>query len=250
MALDQNQQIIDYLRDKLNAEERTAFKEQLRTDEYLQKEVEALALIIKGVKKSGKDQLKSRLQKIHATQTQMTPVAKTRRLWPRVASVAAAIALLIISGVFLFKSQNLSPEMAFENYYKPYELKLASRAATDNQLTLQINELYFNKKYNAALPLLEEALLADPNNARLLLASGICHLELDELTSARSKFSTIVKSKNLRLTDKANWYLALSFLKEGKILEAKSFLNPIIKNAEADQHHEAKELLKKLEQHL
>lgn len=251
MALDQNQKIDDYLRDKLNAEERAAFEKELSMNEALQKEVALLAAVIKGVKKSGRDQLKSRLQKIHAnqiTQTKPAPVTKTRRLWPKIASVAAAVALLIVTGIFLFKNQNLSPEMAFENYYQPYSLKLASRDATDNKLYLQINELYHHKKYKAALPLLEEALLIDPTNTRLRLVTGICYLELDQLPTARNEFSSIVQAKDLRLTDKANWYLALSFLKEGKISEMNSALDSIINNPDADHHTEAKELLEKLGQ--
>jgi len=244
MSLDQHQIIEDYLQNKLNGEERAAFEKQLSMDDALKEEVALLAIIMNGVKKSGRDQLKSRLQKIHEVQTQTIPTTKTRRLWPMMTGIAASIALLIVAGIFFMKNQKVSPQLAFENYYKPYSLKLASRDATDKIDYLQINELYINKKYKAALSLLEKALLKDPTNARLQLATGICHLELNELASARLNFLAIVKSNDLRLTDKANWYLALSYLKEGKIPKMKSALDSIINNPDADHHNEAKELLK------
>jgi len=246
MSLDQNQKIEDYLQNKLNAEERAAFEKQLSMDDGLKQEVELLSVVMKGVKKSGKDQLKNRLQKIHNAQTQTTPATKTRRLWPMVAGIAASIALLIVGGIFM-KNQKADPQMAFESFYQPYSLKLASRdATTDNKEYLKINELYFNKKYKAALPLLENALLTDPTNAGLQLATGICHLELNQLEAARLNFLAILKSKNSRWMDKANWYLALSYLKAGKIPEMKSALDSILKNPDADHHNEAKELLRAL----
>jgi len=243
MSPDQNKKMEDYLRNKLNKEERAAFEMQLSTDDALKQEVELLSIVINGVKKSGRDQLKSRLQKIHETET--SPASKTRRLWPMIAGIAASIALLMVVGIFI-KNQKVSPQMAFENFYQPYSLQLASRDATDNKEYLKINELYFNKKYKAVLPLLKKALLTDSTNARLNLATGICHLELNLLETARLNFLAIVKSKDLRLTDKANWYLALSYLKEGKIPEMKSALASILKNTDADHHNEAKELLNAL----
>lgn len=58
-----------------------------------------------------------------------------------------------------------------------------------------------------------------------------------------SSFIRILEFQDLRLSDTANWYIAMAYLKEGKVAEAREALFPLVENANADRYEEAKELV-------
>ena len=247
MSANKDQQIEDYLLNRLNDTERMDFENTLRHDKDLQKQLELQALIIKGARSSGRDQLKSRLQKIH--QQEFPRQAKTRSLLPLLSKVAAVVLLLVLGGVYLFKGESPTTQQLFAQNYEAYSLSLASRDAADNELLARLNELYRQQNYKAALPLFDQLLKNDSLNARMLIGAGICHLELDQPQAARNRFSAIIEANDLRLQDMARWYTALSFLKEGQAENAQSYLDQILSNPKADQYKAATQLsaeLKKL----
>jgi len=247
MSANKDHQIEDYLLNRLNDKDRMDFENALQQDEGLKKELELQALIIKGARSNGRDQLKNRLQKIH--QQEFPPQAQTRRLWPLLSKIAAVALLLIICGVYFFKGESPSAQQLFAQNYEAYSLSLASRDVASDKSLARLNELYRQKNYKAALPLFDQALQNDSLNARMLIGAGICHLELNQPQAARNRFSAIIEAQDLRLQDMARWYTALSFLKEGQIKNAQTYLDQILSNPKADQYKEARQLsteLKKL----
>ena len=244
MSANKDQLIEDYLLNRLNDTERMDFEKALQQNRSLRNELELQALVIKGAQSNGRDQLKSRLQRIH--QQEFPATAKTRRLWPLISKIAAAVLLLVISGVFLFNGEAPTAQQLFAQNYETYSLSLASRDAAKNETLAQLNKLYRQKNYKAALPLFDKILESEPLNARMLIGAGISHLELDQLAAARDRFSAIIAANDLRLQDMARWYIALSYLKEGQPKNAKTYLNQILSKPKAGQYEKASQLMKEL----
>lgn len=239
------QLIEDYLLNRLNPQQRMEFENRLSTDEQLSQQLALRRLAFKGARSAGRDRLRNRLKNIH--QEVQKPPAKTRRLWPLITSLAAAVTLLLIGGTLFFRGQNLSPQELFVQNYQAYPLSLTSRGEAEELERAQLNQRYKNKDYQAALPLFEKLLSQDEKNARLLLGAGISHLELNQTKQAQTYFEAIIAAQDLRLQETARWYLALSFLKEGQVDAARIALENILKNPQAGTYQKAKQLLKDLE---
>lgn len=244
---DNTEQLIeDYLLNRLNPQQRMEFENRLSNDKQLSQQLKLRQLAFKGARSAGRDRLKKRLQNIHKDVNVITPPAKVRRLWPMIASIAAAIALLIVGGTLFFSGSGSSPQELYAQNYQAYPLSLASRGGEKELQLAQANQLYKNKDYQAALPIIETLLTTDSKNARLLLGAGICNLELERLEQARSHFLAIIAANDLRLQDTARWYLALSYLKDGQVAPARAQLETIVKNPQAGKYQNAKELLNAL----
>jgi len=236
MDVSNNQIIDDYLFNKLSDTERMDFEKKLSENESLQRQVELRRNIIKGAKSLGRDKMKKRLKNIHLEVNR--PSTLPRRIWPFLSGMVAAIVLLVGSWAYFSSATDNSPKGLFAANYQPYELSLTSRDKTTEEIT-ELNALYNNKEYKAALPLFEKALAQNPKDARMLLGAGISLLELDNSEKARSYLLRILAAQDLRLSDTANWYIAMSFLKEGNSLEAQAALETLADNPMADRHEEA-----------
>jgi tetratricopeptide (TPR) repeat protein len=243
MPVNNDQYIDNYLLNKLSDKERMDFENKLSKNEDFQEEVELRRNIIKGAKNLGRDKMKERLKNIHKEVNK--PPTIRRRIWPFISGVAAAIALLVVSWTYFSTNTDNSPQGLFAANYQPYELSLTSRDNTTEEIA-ELNALYNNKEYKATLPLFEKALKQNPNDARMLLGSGISLLELGELEKSRNYLIRILVAQDLRLSNTANWYIAMSYLKEGKAKEARNALVTLIDNPMADRHKEAVLLSKAL----
>lgn len=243
------EQIEDYLRGRLSQKEHEAFEKALENDQDLQKELAYVKLTIQGAKKSGRDDLKNRLKRIQKEyEGGNKEIIETKKisLWPKWIGIAASVLLIITAGIFFLGKDELNTQRAFNEYYEAAPLRLATRDLDTEKTIVQLNEYYTNKDYNDALPYFQKLLAIDSMNARMQLGIGICYLELDQLKSARNHFLSIIKAQDFRLQHQANWYMALSYLKEGKLDDAKKYLAPIINDSKADHHTQSIELMEKL----
>jgi len=249
MSLNITEQIEKFLLGQLNQEEYEAFEKALISDQSLREEVSFRKLAIKGTKLSGKNELKDRLKKIHnkyESNSKSERQTKKINLWTKWIGVAASFTILITSGLFLFNNNEFDTQIAFEKYYKPAPLRLASRDLNAEKTILQLNEYYNNNEYDKALPFFQKFLAIDSTNSRIRLGAGICHLELNQLNLARTQFLSIIKVRDFRLQFQASWYMALTYLKEGNLEEAQKYLDPIINNSKADHYEHAKEIMDQL----
>ena len=243
------EQIEDYLLGRLSQEEQAAFEKELATNQILQDEVSFRRLTIHGVKQSGKDEMRDRLKKIHKEYERKNDNqinTKINQIWPKWIGIAASVLLLITAGIFFLDKNEFNSQVAFNEYYEAVPLRLATRDSKTEKTILQLSELYNNKEYKKALPYFQNMLDIDSQNTRMRLGAGICHLELNQLNSARAQFLDIIKAKDFRLQHQANWYMALTYLKEGNLVEVKKYLTPIMNDSKADHHEDAIEIMEQL----
>ena len=159
--------------------------------------------------------------------------------WARWATAIAA-SLVLLLGAFWFFNQTALPE--YHQYAQHAPLSLTVRGVAD-QAVGNAEKAFSTKDYAAALAALEQIIASDPGNITAQLYRGISLLELDRVAEARAAFAPIALGQSA-LRGEANWYFALSYLKEKKYAACETALQAI--DPGADHYEEAQELMKKL----
>ncbi len=170
--------------------------------------------------------------------TVQTMTAKVN--WKRWAAAVAAGLVLLLSAIWFFNQSGL-PE--YRQYAQHTPLSLTVRGAADQTIS-NAEKAFADKNYTGALAALEQVIAADPANITAQLYRGICLLELDRAGEARAALAPIALGQSA-LRSEANWYIALSYLKEKNYNACKSNLQYI--EAGADHYEEAQEMMKKLQ---
>ncbi len=159
-------------------------------------------------------------------------------------SVAASVTLIAICciTIFLFLNDSASPNAVFEEYYRPYDGYVITRALTKDAHSEGITA-YETGDYATAL---KHFLNAKSDSLRIsernLLISS-CYLSLDEPASALRYLSKI-RSQQIMIQYNKDWYLALAYLNSGRVTESgKLFMD--IGQSNSPFALKAKEILKK-----
>jgi Flp pilus assembly protein TadD len=117
------------------------------------------------------------------------------------------------------------------------------RGNTADSLAGMAADKFNNKQYYEALPVLQEYVKLQPGDIQMNFSLGICYLEVERFTDAEQIFSTIATGQTA-FAETANWYLALTALKQKDITKCRSILNSI--PSTSAWFAKAKELLEKL----
>ncbi|MFK8005214.1 MAG: tol-pal system YbgF family protein [Saprospiraceae bacterium] len=246
----QNQQeLIDqFLQKKLQGQELTDFMKKLNTDDSFAEEVESQRVVAKGIEHEGTKELRQRLKKIHQKvrdEQERKSNAKRIIIPYRRWIAAAAVVLLIVIGFNFWNSSSSNQEL-YSKYYQAYVPNFTTRA---DALTgkIKAENAYRAGNYKNAIVLLEELEGEEANDSRVLLGLGNASLNIDEYQSAIVQFNKIIQNNDELYLDQAKWYLALTYIKNGKIEESKSWLRQLANDETADFYKEAKTLLGEIE---
>lgn len=246
-----NYDIIDqYLRGELEGEALQDFEKQLAENKDLANEValyknidEEMLLHFKN--KDNEEGLRSNLQdlnKKHFFDTPKTKVVQFNKWWLAVAAAVIGIIVLIVNPfASSTKFNNQTLYAAYTSYVEP--LPTTERGNNIDSLQIEAANLYNQKKYTEALPILLEITGKKQNEKQLLLATGICYLKLEKLEPALSIFNTLSAEQTV-FKDKATWYKSLIFLKQNKLTDSYNTLQSIPPSA--DDYKAAKELMEKI----
>ena len=234
-----------YFNGTLDDQERKKLEEKMKTDKDFAQEVELYKDIEGGLRLKGNKALKKQLEDIHQRVRNKSRQGQIRSLAAyRVATIAAAIALLILAGYFLLKPAAPGHLDLFAQNYESYEWNLNTRGENPDATLRNLNQLYQSKAYQQLISEIESL---NPNleqDARLTMALGTAYLSLDEYDKAIQHFQTA--SDNALLQSEANWNIALTYLKSGNTEKAISHLTTIAETTSDLYAQKAKELLKKL----
>ena len=152
-------------------------------------------------------------------------------------AAAASVAILV---VFLFYPSS-QPEYADFAMHEP--LTLTVRGSQDST-TAQAERFFNNGNYKGAVASLEALIDADSLNYELHLYKAISLLELNRFADAESMLNQLKVSGSI-YKDQAQWYLALSALKQKQFDRCKTILQQI--PPEAETFDKAQQLLDKLD---
>ncbi len=179
-------------------------------------------------------------QKDVAENAPAVPTIRAKVNWTRWAAAVAAGLVLVFGAVWFFNQSGL-PE--YRQYAQHAPLSLTVRGVADQAIS-NAEKAFAEKDYAGALAALEQVIAADPSNITAQLYRGICLLEMNRTGEARAALAPIALGQSA-LRSEANWYIALSYLKEKNINACKSSLEYI--EPGADHYEEAQEMMKKLQ---
>mgnify|MGYP006272213539 FL=1 len=237
--MEESKRIDDYLSGQLSAADQQAFEEELSRDPELRRQVDLqrdMAFLLRHQK--GRAELKGQLEKTGADffgeAEPARPTARIRWIgWA--AAAAAAVLLFVLWPVFV------QPDL-YQQYaeFPPLALSEKSTAATNWAAT---EEAFNTGDYNQAALQLEDYLKAFPEDQQARLYLGIAKMETGELEAARRLFSEVIAVAPA-LSDYAEWYRALSFLKGNAPERARPALEGITQ--ESPFYEEAEAILRQL----
>lgn len=257
------EQLDRYLLKRMSTEEQTTFEASLKQNPELALKVKLHSEMAQGIQtyvnRNMRGKLKTFQQEWYDKQKNKTieitrateikkekvvPQAKRRTLAP-ILAIAASL-LLVLSVAFWVINSPQSAEELYLAYYEPYPSMFSSRSATSEQALMEANEHYIHRTYGQALLGFEKLLQDQPDNAKLLLVSGICQMEEGKLEEAKTKFQKIIDNNDLYLLDQAIWYMALVELKQNNESAAQKLLKELVAKPKADRKAKAEKLLEAL----
>jgi tetratricopeptide (TPR) repeat protein len=238
--MEESKRIDDYLSGRLSPEARQAFEEELNQDPELQKQV-ALQRDMTFLLRHQKDraELKGQLEQtgsdFFSEATSSRPAARIRYIgW---AAVAAAAAILL----FVLWPVSTQPDL-YQQYAEFPPLALSEKSTTTTNWAA--TEQAFNTgDYAEAALQLEDYLNAFPEDQQARLYLGIAKMETSEPEAARRLFSEVIAAAPA-LSDYAEWYRALSYLKGNTPERARPALEGITE--ESIFYGEAQAILRQL----
>jgi hypothetical protein len=252
MSIEEKYELFDaYLENSLSAEEKISFDTQLldssfkkEFDEYSQ--IQNAFISIAKNKESENEfiqNLKSITQNYTATETTTTKdetlenyvkaqeakreLKKPREkinifTFSRNKTIMAAAAFLLI-GFFVSKIFLNTPKQSMQSLYasnfKIEPLSLERGGSQDS--IFQIATFFSTKSYDSTIAYLQKYLSTHPNDSKLDMVKAMCYLEKNNFDSTQNILTGIINQNN-SFKEKAQWYLAMTFLKQGnksKVLE-------------------------------
>lgn len=242
-----------YVQNMMASEEKQAFEAEIAADALLRNEVNFRMAVVQGIRQEKNRDLRNRLQAIHKEMVNApTPQKTEEENKGRVAAfsgrwwLAAAASVILImaftlwmSGVFTQPDQNL-----FAQYYERPSYSI-DRGAADEALA-RAGTLYNQGMFDESALMFEDYLLTNRDDAYVRFMAAVSYLETGKTDEARSHFNKIIE-ENGPLTDRATWYLSLTYLQEGNESEATSWLERLAGDSQARPYNSrATELLEEL----
>ena len=159
--------------------------------------------------------------------------------------VAASITFLVLLGgaYHLMKPVKYTNNNLFAMYYTGENAHNLTRSAGNNND--EAMSKYREADFSGALVLFNEILDKDPNNIYIRYYMGLSCIETGQNGKAIKEFKYIIDQKNNLFIENAQWYLALTYLKDNQVKEAKSLLGQII-NSSNPHNKEASQILKRI----
>lgn len=229
---DNTEKLVRYLDGELNEIEIQALQTELDNDKALQQEMDNLLFTRSVIKNYGLTQKvnnihQQMMQEMSSTKTPAKPFIK--RLPKMTMRIAAAIIILV--GLFgLYQYINVSPGNLYKDQYIPYQQ--ATMRGTAN--TGLIEQGYNQKKYDAVVMLYNQKTSASLNEEFL---TAQAYLNLNNYSNAIRLFNNIIQKNKVSgtkvLNDDAEYYLALTYLKNKQTAEAL----PLFKKIRSNKDH-------------
>jgi tetratricopeptide (TPR) repeat protein len=227
----QNELLMKYLDDEMTSAEKEEFEKRLSDDADLQQEFENLLAARQAVRMYG---LKHEVHGMHQQMMrELRPggtirrISSTRRIVRYSLSVAASLLVLVI-GIVAYNFYKLSSERLYNDQYHLYEL--SSLRGNENRAS-ELEKAYQEKKYNEVIA--DRRALTNPS-AKDLFLSGIAYLETGNAAAAINSFKSVIEKNRTGhtaiLNDEAEYYLALSYLRNKNYDQALDLMRAIRSN--------------------
>jgi tetratricopeptide (TPR) repeat protein len=156
-----------------------------------------------------------------------------------------AVAAIMVIGFFASKLLFNTPKESMQNLYASNfsiePLSLERGGAQDS--LYQIAMLFNAKNYDSTIPLITKYLTTHTQETKLNVVMAMCKMEKNNFAEAENILQDVIKQNNT-YKEKAQWYLAMLFLKQNN----KSKVLEVIKSFDTSHFYYAKgqDILKKI----
>lgn len=226
------EKLVRYLDEELNEAESEALRNELEKNTDMQQELDNLILTKELIKNYG---LAQKVNGIHKTMMQemviqtLTTKAVVRRLPKMMMRIAASIIILV--GLFgLYQYLSVSSGNLYNDQYTAYQVAIMRGSTTNSAL----EKTYSEKKYDAVISLYRQTANLTANDQFL---AAQAYLNIGNLNNAITLFNALIEKNKAThtytLTDDAEYYLALSYLKNNETAKAL----PLFKKISNDKVH-------------
>lgn len=227
----------EYFSGSLEGREKQELEHQLETESDLKDAYREYRDLRDGIDYSIMMTANEELQELEAT---LPKVAITRQAGGKeieisiknrmvVWKAAAVVALVAISTVLVFQlNQTASPQDLFSQHFEPYPNEFVSAKRGDDLAAnplVQAFQNYDNEHYAAAIEGFNQIILEE-ENAMALFYLGNAQMAQNQTQAAIATFKRFLEISRDSVTE-AKWYLALSYLKENRVEEAKELLEEL-----------------------
>lgn len=240
-----------YFEGDLSEAELKVFQERLEADEAFAEAFQLEQDLMEGIEMIGNEHLKKELKGIYQEEIKVgkaeSPATPTLPAKPRPLKsrrwflVAAALATLLLALGWLLNRP--SAEGLYAAYFQPsFDFQ---EKGNNSELIAKLDQLLKQKAYKEAIPLLDQLLKSEPDNAAFYLAKGIAFIATNKIEAG---IAFLQKSKDINpiYRSEALWYNALASLKQKNIAETRRILQLIAKDS--SRFREAQSLLAKIDQ--
>ncbi len=153
--------------------------------------------------------------------------------------IAAVMIFVISVGGVLTKYMVTSPASLATKYFTPYELGITRGGAVRDQLDLA----YKANNWTAVVAAFQDRA---PKTAKDYFLTGLAYLQLKNYSSANSLFSTLMQqnstSKHPLFEDEAEFYAAMSYLRNNQAEKALPLLDKISADPDHLYHRQVTEM--------
>lgn len=236
--------IVRFIDGGLTEAEEQEVSYRLKEEQGLQKMLAEYEGIVLGIRLA---HMKDKLQQLRSLEASLPPISGRQiplSLW---LPLAAAAVLVIAAGIwFIAPTKGTSHQELYAAYFEPFDSPGSGLTrSTDNEESLKASayQAYDAKNFEEASRLFV-ALLKQADDPIAELCLGNAWLALDRPEEAEKVFTSILEDHGDLVTH-ATWYLALTYLRQGKIERAKSTLWEISNSSTYGK--EAREILSKLD---
>jgi tetratricopeptide (TPR) repeat protein len=234
-----------YIDGTLTGSEEVEINYRLREEQGLQKMLAEHEGLVFGIRLA---HMKEKLQQLRSLEAGLPPVSNRNmvlRVW---APLAAAAVLIIAAGLWYIipAETSTSYQELYTAYFEPFDSPGSGLTrSTENEKDLKARAYiaYDAKDYSGASKLFVD-LLKQKDDPIAYLCLGSSWLALNKPEEAEKVFTHILQNHG-DLVTQAKWYLALTFLRQGKIERTKATLWEISNSSTYGE--EARELLRKLD---
>jgi predicted negative regulator of RcsB-dependent stress response len=218
--LSREDQLLKYLDGEMTPIEKSAFEAQLKKDATLQEDLECLQLSRSAIQYYGIH------EDVSAVRKEFEQKAKkkdgklvTMRRFVRPALTAAACIILLAAGIVGYRLYQLSPEKVFNESFVDYSVS-ESRGGVTSQTAIEM--AYQQKEFRKVV-----ALASAGTTSQDKLLVGLSYLQLNNFAAAIGQFSPIIKNGGSTYKQDAEFYLALSYLRNKQYDEALKIVDQI-----------------------
>ncbi len=236
MSLSNEEILINYLDNNLEATDRLQVEELLRQDADAAKDLEQLQFSVALIREAGlKAQVAAvrndyqSVAKVVPMEAQTGNTAVVRSLYKNVFRVAAMV-LLLLGAAAIYKYSATDAAGVFEKNYSSFDLNTSRGNNNDGD----IEKAYRNKDWNSVKTIFAAN---KENSTKAWFLNGMAELESKNYDKAIASFKEVMNQNKGKadeyFQDEAEYYLAMSSLAAGRTADGVT----ILKKIRADKNH-------------